>query len=130
MKTLNLGIVIDQGTDFNLVIGIFGINGAIDITGYEFVGQMKTSTDPDAEIVAEFDFKIMNQYYNMGLLNWSLSAETTTNILTSTSGSLQKNRLTTPFVFDIKMKDTADIITRIVQGIVYVSPDATQELFE
>lgn len=129
MKTLNLGIVLDQGSDFSLVIGISGRCGPIDITGYSFLGEMKSSTDPDAATVAEFQFKILDQGPMQGRVKWFMSAETTLGILTSVSNSLQTKRLATPFVYDIKMKDTAGTVSRIIQGIAYVSPEATQEVF-
>jgi hypothetical protein len=129
MKTLNLGIELDQGADFSLVIGIFGMGGPIDITGYQFLGEMRDSTDPTSPVVAEFDFEILNQYTNQGQVQWTISQLVLENLELSASGNLQTARLTTPFVFDIKMKDTMGNISRIIQGIAYVSPQATQEDF-
>lgn len=129
MKTRNLGIILDQGTDFNLVIGISGSNGPIDITGYEFLSEMKATTDPESPVVAEFEFTILNQTTNKGQLKWFLDEVTAAEILTSVATPLYSKRQTTPFVFDVKMKDTSDTIRRIIQGIIYVSPQATQEDF-
>ena len=129
MQPLNLGIELDQGVDFNLVIGIFGDCSPIDITGYSFLGEMKSNTDVDSPIVAEFQFKILNQSTNKGQVQMSLPSLTTLQFNTSTSDALQGNRLTTPFVFDVKMSDYLGNTSRIIQGIVYVSPQATQETF-
>ncbi len=130
MKTLNLGVEIDQGADFSAIIGIFGDGGLpIDITGYSFLGQMRESTDPAAPVVAEFQFNISNQDTNTGQVTWYLPEADIDELITSVSGSLQTSRLTTPYVFDVKMKDMGGVVTRIVQGLAYVSPQATQEIF-
>ncbi len=36
MRARNLGILLNQNTDFSVVIGISGQDGPIDITGYAF----------------------------------------------------------------------------------------------
>lgn len=129
MKTMNLGLQIDQGADFNVIIRVDDMAGAVDLTGYSFLGEMKYSTDPTSAVIAEFDFTIQNQYYQMGQVLMSVPAATIEEIITSTSGPLQKNRRVTPYVFDVKMQDTSGKISRIIQGIAYVSPQATQENF-
>lgn len=247
MKTLNLGVVMDQGADFNYVIGLSDVNGPIDITGYKFLGEMRLSTAPGepiaggekadgaltfsaqpapldtinvngklitfvaatpgaAEVLidstlaltianllaslkastdagvkvatyeypdpcapgliinvtfgvvgvagnaftlvtgsasitvsgatltggidpAEFVFTILNQVTNKGQVKWSLPQVQVDTIAASVSNNLQTARMKTPYVFDVKMEDTANIITRIIQGVIYVSPQATQEAF-
>lgn len=129
METLNLGIVLDQGADFSLVIGIFNESGPVDITGYDFLGEMRKSTSPTSQVVAEFDFTILDQTTNTGQVRWFLPESESADIVTSVSSALQPNRETTPFVFDVKMKDTSSTISRIIQGLVYVSPQATLESF-
>jgi len=131
MKTRNLGIVLDQGTDFSLVIGINGVDGPIDITGYEFKSQMRETTSPTSPVVAEFIFTISDQTTNTGQVVMSLPAtsDEESAITTSVATPLNALRQTTPFVFDVKMKDTLGAISRIIQGIIYVSPEATQELY-
>lgn len=132
MKTLNLGIVLDQGADFSLVIGVFDDTGPIDITGYAFKSQMRENTaitDPVSDPVAEFSFQILDQTTNKGQVRWYLPEAASADIVTTIANALENNRPTTPFIFDVKMKDTAGAISRIVQGIVSVSPQATQESF-
>ena len=129
MTPLNLGIEMDVGADFNLVIGINGECGPIDITGYKFKGQMAISTDPTLMPVAAFTFSVLNQFTNKGQVLVSMAAAVTSTLETSVSNNLQKQRLNTPYVFDIEMKDLANTVSRIVQGIIYASPEATQEAF-
>lgn len=132
MKTRNLGIVMDQGADFSLVIGIFGDLGAIDITGYAFKSQMRKTTEianPVADPVAEFSFEILDQVTNKGQVRWFLSKTDIAEIVASVATPLVNQRLTTPFLFDVKMKDTAGSVSRPIQGIIYLSPEATEEAF-
>lgn len=129
MRTLNLGIVMDQGSDFSLVIGVFDCQGPVDITGYEFLSQMRQDTNPSSPVVAEFDFEILNQFSNKGQVRWYLPEVDDVNITTSIATVLTHLRQTTPFVFDIKMLDTSGNNSRIVQGLIYLSPQATQEVF-
>lgn len=130
MSTLNLGIRMNQGDDFRLIILVTGDSGPIDISGYEFIGAMKKDTDPESEAVAEFDFTIFNQTTHKGQCLWSLSADEAADLIASVSDAERKNRLTTPYVFDVKMKDTADIVSRPIEGIIYLSPQVTVETFE
>lgn len=129
MKTRNLGIILDQGADFDVIIGIFGDSGAIDISGYDFLSEIKKDTVPDSETIAEFEFEILNQTTNKGQVRWFLTEAASAEIITSVATPLTQQRETTPFIYDVKMKDTSDKVSRIIQGIVYVSPQATQEAF-
>ncbi len=130
MKTRNLGIILDQGVDFSLVIGISDENGPVDITGYIFKSQMRPSTllsSPVALPTVEFSFQILNQSTNKGKVRWYAPAASFSSLVASVSSALQNCRQTTPFVFDVKMKDTAGTPSRPIQGIMYLSPQATQE---
>jgi hypothetical protein len=132
IRSRNVGIEMDQGVDFNLMMGIGGCNGPIDITGYEFLGEMRSTTDlAVSELVAEFQFTIQNQASSKGNVLMSLPSEATSEneIPTSTANATVPKRQRTPFLFDVKMKDTLGNISRILRGIVYLSPEATQEKF-
>lgn len=132
MRSLNLGIEMDQGADFKLVIGIFDELGATDITGYSFLGQMRPTTEltnPVIPPVAEFSFSVLNQFTNKGQVNMTLPIATVNAIPLSVADQLQNSRLKTPFMFDVKMKDVAGKVTRILGGLIFVSPQATQEVF-
>ena len=124
-----LNISMNQGADFNLVITISGEDGPIDITGYSFLGEMRQSTEAGEPVVGEFVFTIKDQVLYKGQVQWSLPASTIEEIVTSTANPLEKCRLTTPFVYDVKMKTSGGALSRILEGIAYVSPQATQEDF-
>lgn len=128
MKLLNLGIELDQGADFSLVLGIFDSTGVpLNLTGYSFKSQMRASTDPAGSPVAEFQFEILDQVSKTGQVRWYLPQAASADIATTVANGLERIRPTTPFVFDIKMKDTSNVITRIAQGLIFISPQATQE---
>lgn len=131
MKTRNLGINIDQNTDFVMILMFHGDDGPIDVTGYQFKSEMRATTDPNSPVVATFQFTILDQLNSKGQVKWFLPAASNdlAHVKTSVATPLIQLRQTTPFVYDIKMKDTAGTITRIIQGIAYVSPEATQEVF-
>lgn len=131
MQTRNLGIELDQGADFNAIIGIFGDAGPIDLTGYQFKSEMRATSDPNSDVVAEFQFTILNQFTNKGQVQMSLPAfdNDESSITTSIATPLTKSRQKTPFIFDVKMQDTNGGVTRIIEGLVYMSPEATQETF-
>lgn len=127
--TKKLNISLNQGADFNLVIQVSGDAGPINLTGYAFRGEMRQSTATDGSAVAEFDFAILDQGASPGQVAWSLPADTISDIATSVANPLEKCRLATPFLYDVKMKDAGGAITRILQGTAYVSPQATLEDF-
>lgn len=133
MQTRNIGIVLNQGSDFNLIISIFGPGQVpTNLTGYSFLGQIRQSTDPTVMTpVAEFVFTILDQTNpeTLGQVKWSLSSTAIDAIITSIANPLTNNRLTTPFIYDVKMLDTLDNASRIIQGIAEVSPQATLEVF-
>lgn len=133
MKTLNIGIIIEQGTDFSLVIGVYQPSALgplpVDLTGYQFRGQVKENSNADSEVIAEFDFAVSNQTTNRGQVVMSLTNEITSMIPTTVISGEQPNRLRTPYVFDVKMLDTSSKITRPLQGVIEMSPEVTAEEF-
>lgn len=133
MQTRNIGIVLNQGSSFSLTISIFGPGQVpTNLTGYSFLGQIRQSTDPTViNPVAEFVFTILDQSVedNIGKVQWELGLTAIDAIITSVASPLVINRLTTPFLYDVKMLDTLGNVSRIIQGIAEVSPQATQEAF-
>lgn len=120
----------NQGDDFNVIITLTDINGPIDLTGYEFQGEMKIDTALTTDVVEEFIFTLQPQSgLTLGQVLWNLPNTATANLVTSISDAERKQRLTTPYVFDVKMKDTLNTVSRIIEGIIYVSPEVTAEAF-
>ena len=105
-------LTIDQGADFETTFDLIGDDGEpINITGFQFTGQIRKSyysTNPTANL----SISIVSA--NNGNTIIRLNASNTANII---SGR---------YVYDIKMKDTSNLVSRVVEGIVTVTPQVTK----
>jgi hypothetical protein len=105
-------ITIDQGATFETTIDLIADDGAsINVAGYSFQGQIRKSYYSGS---AAADFIIQTVNAETGNVKIHLSPETTSTI--------QPGR----YVYDVKMTDTANVVTRIVEGIVTVTPQVTK----
>jgi len=106
-------ISIDQGTTFSTQIDLTDENDdPIDLSAYTANGQVRrwySSSDPSATFVANTGTNTA-----AGILTLSLSANQTSN--------LEYGR----YVYDVKLTDASNTITRIVEGIVTVTPRVTR----
>lgn len=100
-------IVIDQGTTFNTEIYLTDDAGnALDLTAYTANSQIRkwyTSSNAISFTVS----------LSSGLVNLSLTSNTT--------ASLDAGR----YVYDVILRDGSNTITRVVEGIVTVTPRVT-----
>lgn len=105
-------LTVDQGATFESNIDLVDDDGAaINVAGYVFSGQIRKSyysLNPTANLL----ITVVNSAN--GNVNISLNAATTTNIK---SGR---------YLYDVKMTDTANVVTRIVEGIITVTPQVTK----
>jgi len=101
-------IVVDQGTTFNTSISLTDNNGEpLDLTSYTGESQIRkwySSSNSTSFFV--------NLYSGSVLL--SLDA--------NTSGSLTAGR----YVYDVVLTDSLGVVTRVVEGIVTVTPRVSQ----
>jgi hypothetical protein len=101
-------IVIDQGTTFNTVVSLTDENGdSLDLTAYTANAQIRkwyTSSNAVA--------------FTTNTANGSVSLSLTAN----QSSSLESGR----YVYDIVVTDGSNTVTRIVEGIVTVTPRVTK----
>lgn len=125
MKTLNVDIIMNQGDDFSRIIAVPLDSGFLDLTGYSFSGQMRLSNTAPNPPIATFQFTVLNQLTNKGQVQWSLSRTVTATIPTSVALATEEARPVTPYVYDVKMTDTLGKVTRIIQGLIKVSPQVT-----
>lgn len=101
-------IVIDQGTTFNTEIYLTDESGnALDLSVYSANSQIRKWYTSSNSIS-------FNVSLNSGTIFLSLTANTT--------ASLEAGR----YVYDVLLKDNANTITRVVEGIVTVTPRVTQ----
>lgn len=105
-------LTIDQGTTFESTIDLVGDDGAaINVAGYIFSGQVRKSYY-STQVAANITISVTNTAN--GNLTISIPANTTANIKAGR------------YLYDIKMKDTANVVTRIVEGIITVTPQVTK----
>jgi len=106
-------LYIDQGTTFNNVINITDdvTNAAINIYGYTATSQLRRSYY-SANISANITCTITNA--SNGELTMSMTPANTANIKAGR------------YVFDLKVTDTANTVSRILEGIITVTPSCTR----
>lgn len=106
-------LFIDQGTNFNNVINITDdvTNAAVNIYGYTATSQMRRSYY-SANISANIICTITDAAN--GELTMSMTAANTANIKAGR------------YVFDLKVVDTNNTTSRILEGIVNITPQVTK----
>lgn len=107
---IKANIVVDQGSTFNTTIDITDENDQpLNLSGYTGQAQMrKHYTSSNA---VSFGVLINS---SLGSIALSLSANTTIQI---TPGR---------YVYDVELTDSSGIVSRIVEGIVTVTPNVTR----
>lgn len=102
-------IVIDQGTTFSTTINLTDDDDApINLTGY--LGRSKMKKHYSSSNSHTFTVSLGG---NTGVLTLSLSATQTSNIVPGR------------YVYDVELVDPSNVVSRIVEGIVTVTPEVT-----
>ena len=103
-------IVIDQGTTFSTVITLADENGdAIDLTGYSANSQIR------------------KHYSSSNSQSFSISLGGTLGTVTLSLTSTQTSNLVAGrYVYDVEVVSTSNVVSRIVEGIVTVTPEVTR----
>jgi hypothetical protein len=105
-------LTVDQGTTFETNLDLIADDGtAINVTNYLFSGQIRKSYY-SANATANLTITVVNAAN--GNVNLSLNAATTANIKAGR------------YLYDVKMEDTANIVTRIVEGIITITPQVSK----
>lgn len=105
-------LFIEQGTTFNTTITLDDVNGdAFDLTGVTPKAQVRKSYY-SANASANFDVTI--PIPTNGLISLTLNAPATSN--------LKPGR----YVYDVVIKDSANTVTRVLEGTVNVVPQVTR----
>ena len=104
-----VNIVIDQGTTFNTTYTIHdAIDEPIDFTGFTANSQIRKSYSSSNAYT--FDVSLSNS----GLVTLSMNTATTSSIIAGR------------YVYDIEVESISGIRSRIVEGIVTVTPQVTK----
>jgi hypothetical protein len=111
--TAYVELYMDQGTTFNNIINITDdiTNSAVNIAGYSITSQMRKSyysANASANIICT-------------ITNASLG-EVTLSVPATVTSNLRPGR----YVFDVKSTDPANITSRIIQGIITVTPQVAR----
>lgn len=106
-------LYMDQGATFNNTINLTDdiTNAPINIAGYTITSQMRRSYY-SANASANITCAVANA--TNGLITMSVTAANTANI--------KPGR----YVFDIKMVDTANVTSRVLEGLITVTPAVTK----
>jgi hypothetical protein len=105
-------LTLDQGTTFSTNLDLIADDGtAINLTNYVFSSQIRKtfySVNPTANI------QITLVDAANGIVSLTVDAANTSNIPDGR------------YVYDIKIKDTSNVVSRIVEGIITVTPQVTR----
>lgn len=103
-------LVIDQGSDFSTTINVTDENGvAIDLTGYTGSAQMRKNY---ASLTSKTFIVSISPL--IGTVTLSMNAANTSAI---TAGR---------YVYDCELTNSANVTSRLVEGIVTVTPQVTR----
>jgi len=105
-------IVVDQGTDFSTVLTVTNDAGSVvDLTGYTANGHIRKHYTSSTAVPFSVTFTSPR---STGKLTISLSRTVTANI--------EAGR----YVYDVEITDSANTRSRLVEGIVTVTPEVTR----
>lgn len=105
-------IIIDQGADFSTTITVTDNNNeVVNLADYTARGQIRKHYTSETAIDLDITFEIPR---SEGKLTFSLNHANTTNI--------EAGR----YVYDVELVSSANVVTRLVQGIATVTPEVTR----
>lgn len=104
-------IVIDQGADFATTVDVTDNNNEpISLVGYTGVGQLRKHYTSSNAV----SFGVSFSNTNVGVIDLTLSA--------SASANMSPGR----YVYDVEITSSANVVTRIVEGIATITPQVTR----
>ena len=103
-------LVVDQGSDFNVIIDVVNNAGSIDISAYTYRGQVRKTYSSSTAV----DFYTSSNDPANGKLEISLSSAQTS--------VMKAGR----YVYDVEVVDTIGNVTRVVEGQLEVTPRVTR----
>jgi hypothetical protein len=105
-------LFLEQGANFTTVIVLDDVNGvAYDLTGSVAKSQIKKSYYSSSNTA---DFFVSITAPTRGIITLDLSSQITSNIAAGR------------YVYDVLIKDSANTVTRILEGTVNVLPQVTK----
>jgi len=106
---IKANIIVDQGTDFYTAINLTDDDdNVVDLTGYTANGQIRKTYTSSNSVTFGISLEQSN-----GIVALSLTKTQTANIVAGR------------YVYDVFMINTSNVASRIVEGIVTVTPRVT-----
>lgn len=107
---IKANLIVDQGTDYTTSINLTDDNdNVVDLTGYTGVGQMRKT------------------YTSSNAVSFSITLESANGVVVMSLTDTQTAAITAGrYVYDVFVTSPANITSRIVEGIVTVTPRATR----
>jgi hypothetical protein len=107
-------LLMEQGATFNASITVDAVNGLpYNFTGHTLQSQMRKSYY-SANSTASFVISSDSTYTSNGIISMTLSASNTANIRAGR------------YVYDIRAVDGLGVSTRVLEGIIVVTPQVTK----
>ena len=108
---IKANLVIDQGSDYDVTFDLTHANGAVfDLTSYTGRSQMRKS--PASSTYKTFTVTIPDAA--SGSLTISMNSAYSANVVGGR------------YLYDVEIVSSANVVTRVVQGIATVSPEITR----
>lgn len=107
---IKANLVIDQGTDFSATIDVLDANGdPFDLSGYTTAAQMRKSYASETA-------------HSFATSDNDVSGQITLTMSNTVTNQLEPGR----YLYDVEIESSGDTITRVVEGIVTVTPGITR----
>lgn len=107
---IKANLVIDQGTDFSATIDVVDSNGDVfDLTNYTAAAQMRKNYASSAATTFTCEDN-------------GTGGQIVLSLASSITSSLEPGR----YLYDVEITSTSNTITRVVEGIVTVTPGMTR----
>lgn len=107
-----VNLVVDQGATFTTTISLTNDDGSIfDLQGY--TGKSQLAKHYTSNSKTDIDVSLANTAPATGVVTLSMSSNTTSDLLAGR------------YVYDLELTDEDGVISRIVEGIITVTPQVT-----
>lgn len=104
-----INLLIDQGADFITTINLNDENGnPVDLSNYDSRAQMR------------------KHYTSVNYINFDTSTNANGSLIMALNSSQTANIEAGRYVYDFEIIDTNNVVSRIIEGIVTVTPNVTR----
>ena len=105
-----VNIILDQGTDFSTTVNLSDSSGInLNLTGYSANSQMRKTFSSSNSTAFTTSLSVANSTLTLSMNN-------------ETTAALSPGR----YVYDVELKSSSNVISRILEGLVTVTPEVTK----